>query len=101
MQTCKTRIFVSTVRAFYEIHSSISEEPIVHALYADLENLLLTVLSRILKLDILISADEIFTCLLENLDNCLQNTIVNEQVELALDAQKHTFAETRILLKGA
>ena len=39
------------------------------------------------------SADEIGTTLLKNSDNYLQDTIVGEQVELALDSQKLTFAE--------
>ena len=57
------------------------------------KNLLLTVFVRFLKPATFISADEISTSLLENLDNYLQDTNVGEQVELVLDAQKLALAE--------
>ena len=39
------------------------------------------------------SADEIFTSLLENFDNYLQDTILGEEVELALDGPELILAE--------
>ena len=64
----------------------------MHFPHAKLKNLLLTVFARLLKFNIIISADEVSNSLLVNLDNYLQDT-VGEQVELALDAQKLTLAE--------
>ena len=46
-------------------------EPLVHSLHADLQNLLLTVLVRPLKLNILMSLGEISTFSHEKVDNCL------------------------------
>jgi hypothetical protein len=39
------------------------------------------------------SADEISTIFLVNLDSYLQNSIIGGQVEIVLNAQKLTFAE--------
>nr|CAG4635385.1 EOG090X044C [Artemia franciscana] len=68
-------------------------KPFVHVLHAELKKFLLTVLARLLKPDMLVLAEEMSTSLLENLDYDLQDTIVGEQLEFALDAQKLTFVE--------
>jgi len=58
----------------------------VYALHTELENLLPTVMARLLKPGILMSG-EVFTSLLDNLDNYLQDNIVRKQVDLSLNAQ--------------
>ena len=80
--------FVFIVWAFYEIQRNISDEQTPCVCYSWWSEKLLTVLARLLKPDILISADEISTNLLKNLDNCLQDTIVGDQVGPALYAQE-------------
>ena len=78
----------------YEIGSSAPEDtPYARSSWQSVKNLLLTVLVRLLKHDILISADLIPTSLLESLDNNLQETIVGDQVKFALNWQEFTLAE--------
>ena len=71
------------------------KEPFMRTLHAKLKNLLLTLLARRLKTNILMSADEICTTLLDNWINCFQNTIVSEQVKRVLCAQELTLAERK------
>jgi hypothetical protein len=89
---CRIRIHVSEL--FTKVIAAFQKhEPLVHALHAELKDLLLTVLARLLESDILMSTDEVSTIFLEKLDRYLQNTIVGDQVELVLDVQNLILAE--------
>ena len=89
---CRTWIRVSELFTKF-IAAFQKNEPLVHVLHAGLKDLLLTVLARLLKPDILMSAYELPTIFLENLDSSLQNAIVGDPVGLMLDIQELTLAE--------